>query len=232
MTEVTKVEGKPSDNPTNENVIAARCALLDFWGDNAVSFASQFVASIFGLITMSALIHSVLIYLEDNNLPDYALIAFFIFSFLLYLGLSYVARYTYIRFTNYSSLASNLAFFSKGLYETAKLQELTAWIYPENPDKTKKLLNEAYERCKEQLSKETVPYTEYHKEGEKKTSFKINYLLYYNLRIREQETSIMKKMTKHRRLFGLIIILAVFFLWIVTYYPLLLNVLNRIWPFV
>jgi len=45
---------------TDDDKVTGRSALLDFYGDRATSFASLFVASIFGLVATSAVIQAVL----------------------------------------------------------------------------------------------------------------------------------------------------------------------------
>lgn len=41
------------------NILTARSAILDFYSDRATSFASFFVASIFGLVTMLAIVQGI-----------------------------------------------------------------------------------------------------------------------------------------------------------------------------
>jgi hypothetical protein len=72
------------------------CALVDFYSNRAVAHASFFIASIFGLITFSAIIQQ----LEGKNIAW--------FSTVLFLGFSYVGYYTLIRFGYYAILAEEL----------------------------------------------------------------------------------------------------------------------------
>jgi len=88
--------------------------LLGHYSSRAVAQASLFIACIFGIVTLSALIHE----LDENWL--------LVLSMVLFLGFSYFGHYTLIRFGYYADLAQQLA--DKGLnlhkiLETVGLQE-------------------------------------------------------------------------------------------------------------
>jgi hypothetical protein len=87
-------------NAPHCDVIAARAALLDYYGDSALSFSNQFIASIFGLVASSAIIQSVLVFLlSGSNLLDLEFLLFLAPSLLLFGGFSYMVSYTFNKFS-------------------------------------------------------------------------------------------------------------------------------------
>jgi hypothetical protein len=80
----------------NEKEIAKTTAILDFYSNRAVAHASFFLASIFGLVAFSAIVHE----LGANN---YIL---FWSSTAVFFGFSYMGYYTITRFGFYAGLAS------------------------------------------------------------------------------------------------------------------------------
>jgi hypothetical protein len=112
-------------NAKRGEVIAARAALLDYYGDSALSFSNQFIASIFGLVASSAIIQSVLVFLLSKDIPLIIESEVFLFpSLLLFGGFSYMVNYTFNKFCYYSSLTSNLVTGKGGIYRKARLDEL------------------------------------------------------------------------------------------------------------
>ena len=120
--------GKRDDNKKTDecrDINTARAALLDFFGDNAISFSNQFLASMFGLVASSAIIQSIFVYLLDKEpLSGELTLLFLLPASLLFGGLSFMLRYTYQRFQYYSGLANNVATGIDGIMETAKLDDL------------------------------------------------------------------------------------------------------------
>ena len=102
---------------------------MDSYGDNAISFSNQFLASIFGIVAGSALVQQVLIYLLNSEAFSWELglqlsLVVLLPSGLLFAGLLYIARYTFKKFTNYSSLTSTVAGGKNGIYLTSRLDKL------------------------------------------------------------------------------------------------------------
>jgi hypothetical protein len=217
-----------SDEPNvvSDNVIAARAALLDFYGDNAVSFASQFVASIFGLITISALIQAISLHLTESNSDWSAKIIFLIPSLFLFLSLSYLARYIYGRFTNYASIASNLVTISNGTLEMAKVEQLYIFYPAEQYETSKEQIKQACNKCKSRLPEGTVLCTE-KKDGKKGTGALVNFRVHLDVMYETQNKSLMKMLTKHQKVTNLLMYLFLFILAFVTYFPLIAWTLSQ-----
>lgn len=79
--------------------IAKTTAILDFYSSRAVAHASFFLASIFGLVAFSAIVHE----LSANNS------SLFWVSTAVFFGFSYMGYYTITRFGFYAGLASAIA---------------------------------------------------------------------------------------------------------------------------
>lgn len=86
------------DDEKNCSLFVSRvAALLDFYSDRATAHASLFVASIFGILTLLALVQN----FNSNTLIFISIIAYFIFSYLGY--------HTLVRFGFYADIAQRLA---------------------------------------------------------------------------------------------------------------------------
>lgn len=85
--------------------------LLDYYSSRAVAHASFFIASIFGIVTLSAVIQQ----LSEN-------VCFLFLSMLLFFGFSYVGYFTMIRFGFYADLAASLA--ARGLRQKKVMEKI------------------------------------------------------------------------------------------------------------
>jgi hypothetical protein len=96
--------------------------LLDYYNSRAVSFASLLVASVFGLITLSAIIQ--IVFWDQNNLTKYYPLAISIVLYLLFSGSALYMLKCYSYYTRISDLikteAINKAYFSD-------LKKLRVW---------------------------------------------------------------------------------------------------------
>ena len=92
----------------SEDSVTVLSALLDFYADRAAAFASLFVASIFGLVTLSALIQN---YSGNNFL-------WYIIAGVPYIAFVLSGYFTWMRFRYWADLAHNLEFY--GLSEPYK----------------------------------------------------------------------------------------------------------------
>jgi hypothetical protein len=214
---------------TFENTIAARAALLDFYGDQATSFASQFVASIFGLVTISAVILTMSQSLSQSisqNTNWLVIILFLILSLPLYLAFSYIAQYTYGRFTNYASLASHLVTVPGGLLERAHLEELETYYEKEHYEKTKELLKQASEECKPHLPKGTILIREDRK-GEEVKGAHINLRLHLDVVYKRQQKALIKRITPHTRTIHMVMLLFLAILSLICYFPLIVSIITN-----
>lgn len=95
------------------NMLTARSALLDFYSDRAVAFASFFLASIFGLVTVLAIVQGI----EDS-------VFLISISLFLFWAFAYAGYYTFQRFRFYADIASKLQAGKGGLKKTARLDKL------------------------------------------------------------------------------------------------------------
>jgi len=138
-----------SGNNRIANMLTARSALLDFYSDRAVAFASFFVASIFGLVTTLALIQRIEI--EKGNLGNLSAcwldLAAIVGSLVAYVFFAYAVQYTFKRFAMYSSIADHLAV--KGLHEYAKGEEVKFKI--QCSPKDLELLRKAFREFKQEI---------------------------------------------------------------------------------
>ena len=164
-----KPEVYPADDNTNIGItIAARSAILDFYGDYSVSFSNQFIASIFGFITACALINAVLTNLLMPSQVNPTSIGFFlIISLSIFVGFIFAAIHTYTRFTFYADLASQLKGFPVCLRLVAKLEELTPRIRYRKREEGIKEINDIYSRLKKEcnFSDDAKPFEKEGKEG-------------------------------------------------------------------
>jgi len=212
----------------SENTVAARAALLDFYGDQTALFASQFVASIFGLVTISAVILTLSQSLSVN--PNWYLVGVFvILSLTLYLFFSYAAQYTYRRFTLYASLASHLVVVKNGLLAEAKLDKLETYYKKEAYEKDKEKINKVCEYLESHLPEGTSLCRE-NWEGEILKGAWINSRVYLEVVTREQNRAFIKKITIHARLTRCLMFLFLTILALITYFPLIISVLKVIFP--
>jgi hypothetical protein len=154
---VTEEQSNPPDKPSAGDAIAARAALLDFYGDYTVSFSSQFLASIFGLITACALINGVLCTLLNGSINWFLITIFFIISLVAFLGFVVVSFYTYKRFSYYSDLASKLAEPFVCLRKAALLHEIPVDIGSSNRKETRANIKNAYSEVKGNLPDNAKP---------------------------------------------------------------------------
>ena len=105
-------EEEVSEKPTYDpNLLTAKIsALLDFYSDRAVAHASFLVASVFGLVTLSAMI---------QELSNHTLV---LISLPLFLGFSYTGYFTLLRFQYYACIAHALV--DHGLKEDATMSAI------------------------------------------------------------------------------------------------------------
>jgi hypothetical protein len=87
--------------PLKTDTVSVLSALLDFYADRASGFASLFVASIFGLVTLSAIIQS----FNDSNPWWYALAGVPYFAFVI------SGYYTWNRFRYWAGIAHSIQCF-------------------------------------------------------------------------------------------------------------------------
>ena len=139
MGEESVKEPKPS---TDDSLLASRIgALLDFYSDRAVAHASFFVASIFGLVTMSAIV----LQLEDKLFAWISIPLFFAFSYLGY--------FTLVRFGFYADISERL---TVGLKRDETLGETLVF---EEEEKTLREYMNKQTRSQETLFIGVLPFT-------------------------------------------------------------------------
>jgi hypothetical protein len=110
--ELEELDREKQTETTNGDLLATRFdALLDFYSDRAVAHASFLVASIFGLVTMLAIVQQ----LDENN------IAIIWLSSVVFFGISYMGYFALIRFGFYADVAQKL---TKGLNEKETLKQV------------------------------------------------------------------------------------------------------------
>ena len=115
----------------NDDEIAKKTGLLDFYSNRAVAHASFFVASIFGLVAFATIVH---------DLTPTSFILFWL-STLVFFGFSYLAYYAIIRFGFYATIASIIA--SSGLTQTEVFEKI--------PIENHSLSEIYYEKHKQQM---------------------------------------------------------------------------------
>lgn len=86
------------------NTLMARSALLDFYGDRAVAFASLFVASVFGIVTTLAIILSI------PRIDAYPYLHPFLIALsnIVFLSFAYTGYYTFKKFALYADIAHRI----------------------------------------------------------------------------------------------------------------------------
>jgi hypothetical protein len=99
---------------TENELISRAAALLDHYSSRAVAHASFFVASIFGLITFTALASEG--FVDMGNVWYYFLCTYLFWIF------AYLGHYTLRRFNSYASIAEAIA--KKGLNEKDVFEKL------------------------------------------------------------------------------------------------------------
>lgn len=215
-------DGQPAPPETISlgDTIAARSALLDFYGAYSVAFSSQFVASIFGLITACALINAALNFLVDKQLINNFSVIIVIFSLFIFIGFISAALYTYNRLTYYSDLASAIVSFPLGLQEAAKLDKITVKIKVKNNKKSIEALERTFFEIKEKLP------DNYKAIIEKCQHLDVNFRTYEKISRRTQYKKTIKKILSNRILFAFVLIFGVVCLFLVTYYPLFVVILR------
>ena len=213
------VRPMPSGTTCTSDVISARTAFIDFYGNYAVSFSSQFVASIFGLITLCALVNVVMISIDKQFNPLSVVVI--IFSMLMFIGFTLAARHTYSRFKYYSDLASKLINNADCLLNVAQLGETKTYFKVRDNEKKIRELEETYLELKEKLPEN---YKESIHEYER---IEIPFCQYEKINRFNQNKSSVKKILDKTR-FPLLLGLGVIGLALVTYYPLLVNFLKFI----
>lgn len=117
--------------------LTAKAALLDFYSDRAVAHASLFVASIFGLVTVLAIIQNI----ECNVL-------LLPLSLLLYWAFAYAGYFTFQRFSYYADISDRLR---QDIDKEAKIDSIE--IYTES--RGKKLRKTNFDQyLKEEIEKQ------------------------------------------------------------------------------
>jgi hypothetical protein len=213
-------EPKPVDTLVTENKIAARSALLDFYGDYSVSFSSQFVASIFGLAAASALINTALFnLLTTQTFSSVSLVLFVIISLFIFLGFLFAAYHTYTRFRFYAALASSIAGFPTCLRGEAKLHEIFAESTFETREKGLMKINAAFSKLKKEckVPEDIKPFRKDRKKGDKH-AFEVIFPVYEELETQKQNEKPLKQILSSKW-FPLIWIVGIFLLSLITYYP-------------
>ncbi len=90
-------------------------ALLDFHNNRSTSFVSLFVASIFGIVTLSAIAQSIF----GSNIAYFASVMNFlpvVLSAILYVAFAFAGAYTLDKFFFYADMASNIKYCLEGPY--------------------------------------------------------------------------------------------------------------------
>jgi len=207
-----------SDCSDMANVMAARAALLDLYGDRATSFVSLFLASIFGLVTISAIVQTMLFsmveqvssqtwYLQLS--PNFFFIAV---SMILFVVFVVVALYTYNRYTFYSDLSDKLT--RSEMRSQAELDSLSVSLAKKDCDE--KLLKSIAEEYASTLKDEDKSKA---KIIEKENDFIINFVIYEKYRVELQKQNRLKKIidSGHFKTMTCLLFLG---LALLTYYPL------------
>lgn len=127
----TKIEKALENSPylektedTNKSEeIGILSGLLDFYSDRATSFASLFVASIFGIVTLAAIIENF-----GQNYWQYGL------SLIPYIGFLVAGSYTWSRFEHYAGIASTIEGICLRWYNHSKLEKLVVWAETKKGD--------------------------------------------------------------------------------------------------
>jgi len=99
--------------------LQARSALLDFWADRAAGFASLFVASIFGLVTVLALGQQIV---SNGMSPPLLYWVTVTLSFVSFIAFAGAGLYVWGRFAYYAELAQILS--DEIIEKHAKLDEV------------------------------------------------------------------------------------------------------------
>jgi hypothetical protein len=211
---------KDSNGSDIGNVIAARASLLDFYGDRATSFVSLFLASIFGLVTVSAITQAMLFSMvgQETIIPQLVYFrislnaVFIILSAVLFIVFVVVALYTYNRYVLYADLSENLTHFEMSVY--ADLVTLPARIGKEGCNE--EILKKMTEKCASTLEDKDKWKA---KIGDDGVDFKTNFFVYQNYRTEIQKQNPIKKIlgSKHFKLLTYLLFLG---LALLTYYPL------------
>jgi hypothetical protein len=99
---LTKRDEKVEDEFAN--TLTARSALLDFYGDRAVTFASLFVASVFGTVTTLAIILSI----PRIDAYPYLHPVLIVLSNIVFLPFAFTGYYTFKKFALYADIAQGI----------------------------------------------------------------------------------------------------------------------------
>ncbi len=210
-----------------DDVIAARAALLDFYGDYSVSFSSQFVASIFGLITASALINSVLASIRTqfavSSRFDLFSAVVIGFSLIVFFGFASAAVYTYRRFKFYADLASKLVRVPNCLRYAAQMNKVKVDINVQNKEKDILKVEEDFCRLNQSLPED------YRKQIQERQKITVSFPQ-YEMASESSQNKILAKVILNSRLFPLVMGLGMTSLFFVTYYPILASFVSLIIP--
>ena len=144
-----KVETKKKDKKDDiANILTARSALLDFFSDRAGSFASFFVASIFGLATLLTIVQGI----KRNNPLEYG--ALIVVSFVVYVAFASAGYHTFKRFVHYADIADRLVGYHadkleretarRSLIDIAELEKLKFYTQPEGKEWKETTLKEHF----------------------------------------------------------------------------------------
>lgn len=178
--------------------LSARSALLQFYSQRAVSFASLFVASIFGLITWSAIVRAI-------DVKGASYLVFIGLSLIVYIFFAYASRHTFKRFTYYADIASKLAVDSKGsVKDYANLKAMDFEI-------DEKRFNGMTEELKKEAKGE---------DGK----FRLNFQTYFDNENMKQNQSWAKGLSERK--FRIIHVMLMLLLGIVVYVPLVISYLS------
>lgn len=107
---------KKTEDTNKSEEIGILSGLLDFYSDRATSFASLFVASIFGIVTLAAIIENF-----GQNYWQYSL------SLIPYIGFLVAGYFTWSRFEHYAGIASTIESVCLRLYNHFTLEKLIVW---------------------------------------------------------------------------------------------------------
>jgi len=183
------------------NILTARAGLLDFYSDRAVSFASLFLASIVGLVTVLTLVQVIG---QSILEPSLAIIIALCASILVYSIFAYVSYYTFTSFTNYADIADKLA---TDLENYAEGKELKITIAID------KHAGKAWE-----LLQETLEEFGLEKQQETKKEQKIHFSAYASYMDKMRKQRFLKQYAKY---FKPAFAALIFLLALLGYYPFL-----------
>jgi hypothetical protein len=130
--------------------IAARGALLDFYSDRCVAFGGFFIAAIFGLLSVLALVQGINC---NDNLLNFTIIGI---SVIVYGMLGYVGLFVLKGFGHYAAIADKLECSkenSGSLRDFASLQEIEFYNNDGTPNNLHNLLHTTYTKRQGSVAK-------------------------------------------------------------------------------